>query len=84
MFVVVVKLLIISYIFVYRDEFSEFGCMLEIRDVQFFFDGRFLVDCIGGRRFRVLFKGYRDGYNIVNVEFLRDVVVKEKDMEGRL
>lgn len=42
------------------------------------------MDCIGGRRFRVLFKGYRDGYNIVNVEFLRDVVVKEKDMEGRL
>lgn len=65
-----------------EDEFSEFGCMLEIRDVQFFPDGRSLVDCIGGRRFRVLSKGHRDGYNTANVEFLRDVVVKEKDMEA--
>lgn len=84
MLVAVAKLLTTSYIIVNRDEFSEFGCMLEIRDVQFFPDGRSLVDCIGGRRFRVLSKGHRDGYNTANVEFLRDVVVKEKDMEGRL
>lgn len=84
MLVAVAKLLTTSYIFVHRDEFSEFGCMLEIRDVQFFPDGRSLVDCIGGRRFRVLSKGHRDGYNTANFEFLRDVVVKEKDMEGRL
>ena len=67
-----------------RDEFSDYGCMLEIRDVQFFPDGRSLVDCIGGRRFKVLSRGHRDGYNTANVEFLRDVPIKGNDVEGIL
>lgn len=58
--------------------------MLEIRDVQFFPDGRSLVDCIGGRRFKVLSRGHRDGYHTANVEFLRDVAIGENDLEGIL
>lgn len=65
-----------------QDDFSEYGCMLEIRDVQFFPDGRSLVDCIGGRRFKVLSRGHRDGYNTANVEFLRDVNVSENDVQA--
>ncbi|XP_061189367.1 LON peptidase N-terminal domain and RING finger protein 1-like [Saccostrea echinata] len=65
-----------------QDDFSEYGCMLEIRDVQFFPDGRSLVDCIGGRRFKVLSRGHRDGYNTANVEFLRDVAIPENDVQA--
>nr|KAG5687268.1 hypothetical protein BaRGS_010255 [Batillaria attramentaria] len=55
-----------------EEDFSDYGCMLEIRDVHFFPDGRSLVDTIGGRRFRVLGRGKRDGYNTAKVEFLSD------------
>ena len=46
--------------------------MLEIRDVQFFPDGRSLVDTIGGKRFKVLSRGQREGYCTAKVEFLQD------------
>ncbi|VDI39404.1 Hypothetical predicted protein [Mytilus galloprovincialis] len=54
------------------DNFSDFGTMLEIRDVQFFPDGRSIVDTIGGRRFKVTSRGKRDGYNTAKVEFIFD------------
>ncbi|KFM77544.1 LON peptidase N-terminal domain and RING finger protein 3, partial [Stegodyphus mimosarum] len=46
--------------------------MLEIRDVQYFPDGRSVVDTIGSRRFRILKRGERDGYHTGAVEFLED------------
>ena len=33
--------------------FSDYGTMLEIRDIQYFPDGRSVVDTMGGRRFKV-------------------------------
>ncbi|XP_060064809.1 LON peptidase N-terminal domain and RING finger protein 3-like [Ylistrum balloti] len=60
-------------------DFSEIGCMLEIRDVQFFPDGRSLVDTIGGKRFKVISRGHKDGYNTAKVEFLRDQPLPEQD-----
>jgi len=61
------------FLYIFRSEFSEYGCMLEIRDVQFFADGRSLVDCVGGKRFRVISRGQRDGYNTAKVEYITDV-----------
>lgn len=55
-----------------EEDFSEYGCMLEIRDVQYFADGRSLVDTVGGKRFKILSKGQREGYNTAKVEFLQD------------
>lgn len=63
-----------------EENFSDYGCMLEIRDVHFFPDGRSLVDTIGGRRFRVLSRGKRDGYNTAKVEFLQDDCIDEADL----
>ncbi|CAL1298668.1 unnamed protein product [Larinioides sclopetarius] len=54
------------------NDIAEYGTMLEIRDVQYFPDGRSVVDTIGSRRFRILRKGERDGYSTGAVEFLRD------------
>ena len=36
--------------------FSDYGTMLEIRDIQYFPDGRSVVDTMGGRRFKVGFQ----------------------------
>ncbi|KAK6173031.1 hypothetical protein SNE40_016570 [Patella caerulea] len=64
-----------------EDGFSDIGCMLEIRDVQFFSDGRSILDTVGGRRFRVLSKGHRDGYDTAKVEFLKETAIDQSDMD---
>ena len=49
--------------------------MLEIQQVQHLPDGRSVIKTIGGRRFKVLSTGMRDGYNTALVEFIKDVEV---------
>ncbi|KAM5253176.1 LOW QUALITY PROTEIN: LON peptidase N-terminal domain and RING finger protein 2 [Hipposideros larvatus] len=56
---------------------SEYGCMLEIKDVRTFPDGSSVVDAIGISRFRVLSHHHRDGYNTADIEYLED-----EKMEG--
>ncbi|KAF3837971.1 hypothetical protein F7725_009739 [Dissostichus mawsoni] len=56
--------------------FADYGCLLEIRDVQFFSDGRSVVDTIGMRRFKVIQHRERDGYNTADIEYLEDVKVE--------
>ncbi|XP_072253574.1 LON peptidase N-terminal domain and RING finger protein 2 [Leuresthes tenuis] len=52
--------------------FADYGCMLQVRDVNFFPDGRSVVDTIGVSRFKVLSHGQRDGYNTAKIEYLED------------
>ncbi|XP_078078059.1 LON peptidase N-terminal domain and RING finger protein 2-like isoform X2 [Mustelus asterias] len=59
--------------------FADYGCMLEIRDVKFFPDGRSVVDTIGKCRFKVLHHGQRDGYNTANIEYLEDKKVEGEE-----
>ncbi|XP_062982337.1 LON peptidase N-terminal domain and RING finger protein 2 [Elgaria multicarinata webbii] len=61
--------------------FADYGCMLEVRDVKFFPDGRSVVDTVGVRRFRVLSHGQRDGYNTANIEYLEDKKVEGAEHE---
>ncbi|XP_032410141.1 LON peptidase N-terminal domain and RING finger protein 3 [Xiphophorus hellerii] len=56
--------------------FVGYGCLLEIRDVKFFSDGRSVVDTIGRRRFKIIQHRERDGYNTADVEYLEDVKVE--------
>ncbi|XP_037117802.1 LON peptidase N-terminal domain and RING finger protein 3-like isoform X1 [Syngnathus acus] len=56
--------------------FADYGCLLEIRDVTFFSDGRSVVDTIGRRRFKVIQHRERDGYNTADIEYLEDVKVE--------
>jgi Lon protease-like protein len=62
--------------------FEDYGTMLEIRDIQFFPDGRSIVDTVGGRRFKVLERNILDGYNTAKIEFLEDDSVSESEIEG--
>ncbi|NXA32267.1 LONF1 protein, partial [Eudromia elegans] len=61
--------------------FADYGCMLEIQQVEFLADGRSLVDTIGRRRFRVLRRGHRDGYDTADVEYLEDKKVAGEELE---
>ncbi|KAG9346982.1 hypothetical protein JZ751_005909, partial [Albula glossodonta] len=56
--------------------FADYGCMLQIRSVHFLPDGRSVVDTIGWKRFQVLNRNMRDGYNIADIEYLEDVKVE--------
>ena len=57
--------------------------MLEIRDIQYFDDGRSVVDTIGGKRFRVLSRGVKDGYNTAKVEYLQDDSMEGNELESK-
>ncbi|KAJ7310468.1 hypothetical protein JRQ81_007388 [Phrynocephalus forsythii] len=59
--------------------FADYGCILEIRNVEFFADGRSVVDSIGKRRFRVLRQSQRDGYNTADIEYIEDQPVQEEE-----
>ncbi|XP_029113834.1 LON peptidase N-terminal domain and RING finger protein 2 [Scleropages formosus] len=60
--------------------FADFGCMLQVRDVKFFPDGRSVVDTIGVARFKVLSHGQRDGYNTAKIEYLEDRKVEGEEL----
>ncbi|XP_066517577.1 LON peptidase N-terminal domain and RING finger protein 2 [Hoplias malabaricus] len=60
--------------------FADYGCMLEVRDVKFFPDGRSVVDTIGVSRFKVLTHGQRDGYNTAKIEYLEDKKVEGEEL----
>ncbi|XP_074958755.1 LON peptidase N-terminal domain and RING finger protein 1-like isoform X2 [Phalacrocorax aristotelis] len=61
--------------------FADYGCMLEIRQIELLADGRSLVDTIGRRRFRVLRRGHRDGYNTADIEYLEDKKVAGEELQ---
>uniref|UniRef100_A0A8C3BR23 LON peptidase N-terminal domain and ring finger 1 n=1 Tax=Cairina moschata TaxID=8855 RepID=A0A8C3BR23_CAIMO len=61
--------------------FADYGCMLEIRQLELLADGRSLVDTVGGRRFRVLRRGHRDGYNTADIEYLEDRKVAGEELQ---
>ena len=66
----------------FSSNFADYGCMLEVQDVQYFPDGRSVVDAVGGRRFRVLSRSTREGYNTAVVKFLRDEHVFPEEQQG--
>lgn len=54
------------------NRFADYGCILEIRNVEFFADGRSVVDSIGKRRFKVIQHSQRDRYNTTDIEYIED------------
>uniref|UniRef100_A0A2K5I1T3 RING-type domain-containing protein n=1 Tax=Colobus angolensis palliatus TaxID=336983 RepID=A0A2K5I1T3_COLAP len=62
-----------------QNSFADYGCMLQIRNMHFLPDGRSVVDTVGGKRFRVLKRGMKDGYCTADIEYLEDVKVENED-----
>ncbi|XP_078371625.1 LON peptidase N-terminal domain and RING finger protein 3-like isoform X2 [Oculina patagonica] len=61
--------------------FVDYGVMLEIRELQYLPDGRSFVDCIGGRRFKVLNRGMQNGYHTAKVEWIKDKPIPEEELD---
>ncbi|XP_070167369.1 LON peptidase N-terminal domain and RING finger protein 3 [Polyergus mexicanus] len=60
--------------------YAEYGTILDIRDRVLLKDGCSILSTIGGRRFRVLSGGEKDGYDTAQVEFLRDTIVQQDQL----
>ncbi|XP_065545314.1 LON peptidase N-terminal domain and RING finger protein 3 isoform X3 [Lathamus discolor] len=65
-------------------KFADYGCILEIRNVEFFADGRSVVDSIGKRRFKVIQHSQRDGYNTADIEYIEDQKVQGQEYAALL
>ncbi|XP_035281309.1 LON peptidase N-terminal domain and RING finger protein 1-like [Anguilla anguilla] len=64
--------------------FADYGCMLQIRSTHVFPDGRSVVDTVGWKRFQVLSRGVRDGYNVADIQFLEDAKVDSEQGLAKL
>ncbi|XP_053110908.1 LON peptidase N-terminal domain and RING finger protein 1 [Hemicordylus capensis] len=61
-----------------QNGFSDYGCMLYIRNLDYLPDGRSVVDTVGLKRFRVLRRGIKDGYCTADIEYLEDTKVENE------
>lgn len=61
--------------------FSQYGTMLEIRNMTMFDDGRSVVETVGLYRFKVLESGLLDGYTVARIERIEDI---DDDQEAEL
>ncbi|KAF9761788.1 hypothetical protein IL306_003691 [Fusarium sp. DS 682] len=59
--------------------FHELGTLLRIVNVQFFPDGRSLLETVGLSRFRVLEHSYLDGYIVGKTERIDDVSLEDEE-----
>ncbi|XP_022917918.1 LON peptidase N-terminal domain and RING finger protein 1 [Onthophagus taurus] len=63
-----------------NDLFASFGTILEVKDAVHLHDGRSILTTVGVRRFKVLDKGEKDGYDTAKVQFIRDTVVSNEKL----
>ncbi|KAI0892857.1 hypothetical protein F4806DRAFT_488732 [Annulohypoxylon nitens] len=59
--------------------FMELGTLLRIVNIEFFPDGRSLLETVGVSRFRVIGHGELDGYVVGNIEKIDDISVAEEE-----
>lgn len=55
-----------------RQRYSDFGTMLEIRDCVLLNDGCSILSTVGCRRFRVVGRNDKDGYDTAKIEYIID------------
>ncbi|KAI2470556.1 hypothetical protein F4781DRAFT_421293 [Annulohypoxylon bovei var. microspora] len=60
-------------------DFMELGTLLRIVNIEFFPDGRSLLETVGVSRFRVTGHGWLDGYVVGNIEKIDDISVAEEE-----
>ncbi|KAI1372987.1 hypothetical protein F4677DRAFT_456214 [Hypoxylon crocopeplum] len=60
-------------------DFMELGTLLRIVNIEFFPDGRSLLETVGVSRFRVTRHGWLDGYVVGNIEKIDDISMAEEE-----
>ncbi|XP_071950014.1 LON peptidase N-terminal domain and RING finger protein 1-like [Antedon mediterranea] len=73
--------IILNNILIVFYRFSEYGCMLEIQEVLVLCDGRSAIKTIGMRRFKVISRSMRDGYNTGKVQFIKDEELQDDEID---
>ncbi|KAI1131509.1 insulin-induced protein-domain-containing protein [Nemania abortiva] len=59
--------------------FVELGVLLRIVRIEFFQDGRSLLEAVGVSRFRITRHGFLDGYVVANIEKVDDISLAEEE-----
>ncbi|KAI0540791.1 insulin-induced protein-domain-containing protein [Xylaria digitata] len=60
-------------------DFMELGVLLRIVNIEFFPDGRSLLETVGVSRFRIIRHGFLDGYVVANIEKVDDISLAEEE-----
>ncbi|KAM0197050.1 hypothetical protein ACHAPA_002560 [Fusarium lateritium] len=60
-------------------DFHELGTLLRIANIQFYPDGRSLIETVGLSRFRVLEHGFIDGYMVGKTERVDDISLEDEE-----
>ncbi|KAM5372877.1 hypothetical protein ACJZ2D_007334 [Fusarium nematophilum] len=60
-------------------DFHELGTLLRIVNIQYYPDGRSLIETVGLSRFRVRSHSYLDGYTVAKTERVDDVSLEEEE-----
>lgn len=55
-----------------RQQYADYGTMLDIRDCVLLGDGCSILSTVGSRRFRVIARDEKDGYDTAKVEYIHD------------
>ncbi|KAI0526467.1 ATP-dependent protease La domain-containing protein [Xylaria bambusicola] len=59
--------------------FTELGVLLRIVNIEFFPDGRCLLETVGVSRFRIARHGFLDGYVVASIEKVDDISLAEEE-----
>ncbi|CAF4043196.1 unnamed protein product, partial [Rotaria sp. Silwood2] len=63
------------------DTFADYGTLLFIRGLVYTRDGRSIVDTIGQRRFHIIDRGERDGYNTARIQLIQDHPIEHDEFD---
>lgn len=61
--------------------YHDYGTMLDIRDCVMLGDGCSILSTVGKRRFRVLARSEKDGYDTAKIDYIQDEPIKEDRLE---
>uniref|UniRef100_A0A6M2DZL5 Putative e3 ubiquitin ligase n=1 Tax=Xenopsylla cheopis TaxID=163159 RepID=A0A6M2DZL5_XENCH len=61
-----------------RSKLADFGTLLEVRDYVLLSNGSSILTAIGSKRFRIVERDEKDGYDLARVEFIKDEPVTRK------
>lgn len=65
-----------------RQKYADYGTMLDIRDCIQLGDGCSILSTLGTKRFRVLRRSEKDGYDTANIEFIKDEAICEDNFNS--
>ncbi|CAG9855662.1 unnamed protein product [Phyllotreta striolata] len=57
------------------DKFVQYGTVLEVKDAVNLEDGRFILTTVGVRRFKVISRSEKDGYDTAKIHYIKDTDV---------